>query len=260
MQINGHKILIVDSCKSSLVMTSEIFKEKLIGSVIEIANSGLACLNLLEEKTYDMLVIDFDLPDADGVSLAKHIREKVSTPLVITAFPEKIVSEAIDIELFGYHDCSMWVEKPVKADKLIKSIDLFLIDKKRYSKRFIVNMSTLVSGKSEGRGKKPPKVKANLINLSLGGAMIKSPEAIQMKAGDEINLTFDLPYTAGEDANKKSSTKSTKTEDALPLKLKGKVVWMNKKKNQLGVQFDALPELTKKSLEHHLRQSEEISL
>ena len=59
-------VLIVDACKPSLVMTSEIFKDKMSGTIVDVAQSGKETIEYLADKTPDLCVIDFDLPDVDG--------------------------------------------------------------------------------------------------------------------------------------------------------------------------------------------------
>ena len=51
-------ILIADTFKSSIVMTSEIFKDKILGVSIDIVQTGQECLEKLENQDFDMIVID----------------------------------------------------------------------------------------------------------------------------------------------------------------------------------------------------------
>ena len=250
------KILIVDPCKSSLVMTSEVFKDKLPGSAIEVTSTGQQCLEVLDE-TFDMLVIDFDLPDADGVMLTKHVRKKYDIPIIMTAFPEKIVREAVSRELFPYHDSAMWVAKPVRFDELAEKIDIFLINKKRLTKRFETDIAALLVGKGAGRGKRAPKVKGRIANIGIGGAMICLSDAMKMKIGDEIVVTLEMPVV-GQKADPHEV--DVKKVQCGPSKLRAKITWTNRKKNLAGVQFDRLTDSNKKSLEIILRGSKEIDL
>lgn len=251
------RILIADASKSSLVMTSEVFKDKLPGAAIDVAVSGNQCLDMLPLNVYDMIVVDFDLPDADGVTLTKVVRKQFNGPILLTAFPEEIVDLAINKELFVYHDSCMWIAKPVKFDTLAEKIDLFLINKKRLCKRFQTDIATLMVGKGAGRGKRAPKVKGSIVNMGIGGALITLNESLRMKIGDEVMITFDMPVIGQK--TEFDEIDLSKIQNG-PSKIKAKIAWTNKKRNQAGIQFDNLTDQHRKSLEIILRKSEEIAL
>ena len=100
------RVLIADTDKASIVMTSEIFKDKIPGTTVRVVAKGADCLQALSEETFDMVVVDFDLPDTDGISLTHEIRETFKGPVLITAFPGSVVQKAINAELFLYDDAS----------------------------------------------------------------------------------------------------------------------------------------------------------
>ena len=107
-------ILIADACKPSLVMSSEVFKDKIAGATILVASTGKQCLELLLVNKPDMCVVDFDLPDADGVTLITAMRKSYRGPILLTAYPDKIVEQAVHSDLFAFNDAGGWVPKPVK--------------------------------------------------------------------------------------------------------------------------------------------------
>ena len=68
--------LVVDSNKVSLLMTAEACKDVKTDKIeVDVAYSGLECLKKIEENSYDFIIVDFDLPDCDGVSLIKEIKK-----------------------------------------------------------------------------------------------------------------------------------------------------------------------------------------
>jgi two-component system sensor histidine kinase TorS len=121
------KILVADTCKSSLVMTTEIFKDRIPGCGVAIVGTGEECVNGASTEKFDMIIADFDLPDTDGVNLTHVLRKVYDGPILLTAFPEKIVEEAIQEELFSYRDSTSWIPKPVKFDVLEKKIEAFIL-------------------------------------------------------------------------------------------------------------------------------------
>lgn len=257
-------LLIVDPSKSSVVMTSEIFKDKVVGVSVQIAKSGQEGLGHLEQRTFDLLVVDFDLPDADGVTFAKIARKVHKGPILITAFPSPEVEKAIKEELFGYEDISAWIKKPVKADELMTRINKFLVTRRRIQKRFVTDIKSEVVA---GQGK-APKIKGKIVNLSLGGAMVKCDAVVKAKVGQEVAVFCDFTSylkskegkkakaasskSSGE-ASKKSKTASQEKEKMI--KLKATVAWSGKQK--IGLSFRDLPEATHREIEDILRVSKE---
>ncbi|MEI6399603.1 MAG: hypothetical protein WCO71_12610, partial [Pseudomonadota bacterium] len=149
---------IIDPSKPSLVMSSEVFKDKIPGTLVSFsltAKDGLAhVLSKVGSETPDALVVDFNLPDADGVTLIKELRKFYKGPIFMTAYPDKIVDYAVQEELFHYHDACCWVPKPVRYEALEARIEQFLVNRHRLGKRFDVSFPSLLVGKGEGRGKR----------------------------------------------------------------------------------------------------------
>jgi len=236
-------ILIVDTSKSGLVMTSEVFKDALSGSVITTCATGLECLEKVKKSSFHMVVVDFDLPDTDGVTLTKLLRPYFSGPILITAFPEAIVKKAISDELFFCVDSSMWIEKPVKFDALAQRIEYFLIENRRLHKRFIASTKATVSSAT----KKGIKVEGKVINLSSGGALLEIKDKNGLKAGDKIWI--ELHAEKGK--------KSKKVAFPGISRVKAQVAWTDKKQAKAGIQFEKLSKIHEEELYSWLRQAEE---
>lgn len=199
MAINVH---IIDSSKPSLVMTSEVFKDKIPGSLVSFSltgKEGMAHLMAKESKDLpDAIVVDFNLPDADGVTLIKELRKFYRGPIFMTAHPDKIVEQAVQEELFHYHDACCWVPKPVRFDVLEKRIEQFVINRHRLGKRFDVDFLALLVGKGEGRGKRAPKFDGRTLNISMGGLCVAFNEPAKLKKEEEFVVTMGVPAGAIE--------------------------------------------------------------
>ena len=234
-------IHIIDSSKPSLVMTSEIFKDKIPGSIVSFsltAKDGIAHLQAKTDKAApDLVVVDFDLPDADGVSLIRELRKHYKGPIFLTAFPTDIVKQAVAEELFHYNDSCQWVPKPVRAEELDRRIEQFIFNRYRLGRRFPVEFTTLLVGKGEGRGKRAPKFDGKVINLSVGGACVSLDGAAKLKNGDEFLITMAVPegvlegsgpldnlkpILAAAAAQQKAAAKVAAAKPAKPVPVKGK--------------------------------------
>ncbi len=245
-------VLIVDSSKPSLVMSSEVFKDKIPGIIVLVASSGQQALDILDKSnvqpnenltvtaTPDLCVVDFDLPDTDGITLIHTIRKFYRGPIFLTAYPDAVVKNAIEAELFAYDDAGMWVCKPVRAEALNERIERFLIGKFRVQRRFDFTQKTRLLGKSEGRGKRTPKFPGQVINISIGGACIQLASAAKLKIGEEVSI--ELPIPKPEKAG------------AATTQLKSQVVWRTHDGKRIGVAFDKLSDQGHRGLERLLRQ------
>jgi CheY-like chemotaxis protein len=261
-------ILIADSCKPSLVMSSEVFKDKIAGATIIVATTGKQALEALATEKIDMCVVDFDLPDTDGVTLVQAARRMYRGPILLTAYPDKIVEDAVKGDLFAFNDAGGWIPKPVKFDALSAKIDQFLLDKHRLGKRFDIALETLIIGKGAGRGKRSPKATGRIVNLSLGGACIDLDVPMKMKAGEEMTVALELPVDAnGKPTIKVSVTpapssgkaRATAAPKKAPkgseAKIKCTVAWIDKKHTKAGLMFGRLTDVQRKGLEELLRNS-----
>lgn len=239
-------VLIIDSCKPSLVMTSEVFKDKVAGTVVDVASNGKDALDYLTAKRPDLCVVDFDLPDVDGPALIEAMRKVYDGPILLTAYPSDIVQQAIEETLFAFNDASAWIPKPVNFENLAEKIDRFLLAKHRLERRFQAGFTTQLVAKAAGRGKRAPKVSGKVLNISLGGACVKIQGPLKVKKSQELTMSIVIPASEEADATlpKKKLSEGGTTE----AKIKAKVAWINTK-GEVGLQFAKLSDLQKKQLE-----------
>jgi len=240
-------VLIADACKPSLVMTSEVFKDKITGTIVDVVMTGKDAMDYLLKNQPDLCVVDFDLPDVDGPSLIEAIRKVYAGPILMTAYPDKMVEKAVSDHLFAFNDASEWISKPINFEQLSKKIDRFLVDGFRLGRRFLSDMETQLVAKASGRGKRAPKVQGKILNLSLGGAKIKLTGNLKMKKSQELTMTLTLPMA--EVLKPTPVTGETK--------IKAKVAWINGK-GEVGLQFARLTDLQRKGLENYFRHQTEI--
>lgn len=240
-------ILIADACKPSLVMTSEVFKDKIPGTIVDVAITGKDALEYLANKKPDLCVVDFDLPDVDGPALVEAMRRVYSGPILMTAFPNKIVNQAIEENLFAYSDASAFIQKPVSFDSLAEKIERFLVSKHRLEKRFDTEFTTELVGKAAGRGKRAPKVSGTIVNISLSGACVKLETGAKVKKTQEVTMSIEFPSDAAE--KKKKAAAASGNGEA---KIKATVAWINTR-GEIGLQFSKLSDVQKKVLENYFR-------
>ena len=234
-------LLIADNSKAGLVMSTEVFKEKVPGIAVKVATTGKDFLKMLAEMKPDMAVIDFDLPDVDGTSLLRYAQSISQTPIILTAYLDDKIKKIIQEELFTFNDDDILVEKPIKMEKLAVIIDKFLIAKKRIMKRFEIGKkqklaSSIIMNKSPSL-----KINGKLVNISLGGACISYDKGVKKEhIGNIVDLDTRLPAHKGT------------------VRMKGKLCWLNNRKKIIGIKFTNLTEPQKEALEKSLRTNLEL--
>lgn len=111
--MNNKKVLLVED-ESSLRQLMKTYFLKEGAEVIE-AGDGRVALNKFEENNIDLVILDIMLPEYDGWSVCKRIREKSDIPiLMLTARSEE------NDKLFGFElGADDYMTKPFSLKELI---------------------------------------------------------------------------------------------------------------------------------------------
>lgn len=89
------KVLIVDDQNGIRILLAEVLK--LDGYMTLTAASGLEALQLIEQHTFDLVILDVKMPGMDGIEILARIRKAgLSVPaIMMTAYDElQIIDEA----------------------------------------------------------------------------------------------------------------------------------------------------------------------
>lgn len=130
------KILIVED-DSSLAMGME-YTLKNEGFEVLLAKSVKEGLDAMENKTFDLAILDIMLPDGDGYELCKVIRQKSDMPIVFLTACDEEVNVVMGLDM-GADD---YITKPFRVRELVSRIKAVL----RRSERTILNHdSALIS-------------------------------------------------------------------------------------------------------------------
>ncbi|HHX17949.1 MAG TPA: response regulator, partial [Clostridium sp.] len=123
------KVLIVEDDEVNQMVLSKAIKGE--GHLVSTANNGVEALNLIKEKKFDLILMDIQMPEMDGIETTKRIREMENgtyehVPIIaITAHALKG-----DREKFLLSGMDSYIAKPIKFEELFSIInDIFNIQK-----------------------------------------------------------------------------------------------------------------------------------
>ena len=115
------KVLVVDDTKEILKMAKFVLNDKYD---VYLSNSGELTLEILKRKPIDIVLMDVDMPDMDGVETVQQIREmediKEIPVMFFTAMSSKdIVERCMAVGMVDY------IVKPYKPEELLDRLEKF---------------------------------------------------------------------------------------------------------------------------------------
>lgn len=155
------KILIVEDEKKLAEVLMLYLKNE--GYEIEVANDGIAGEKAIDEKKFDLIILDVMMPEKDGWSLLRKIKNNDDTPVIMTTARGEEEDRIFGLEL-GAVD---YMVKPISMKELILRV------------RLRIKRTTIEENE----------------NIMLGNLTISQSKRIVIETNREISLTpkeFDL--------------------------------------------------------------------
>jgi two-component system response regulator AtoC len=90
------------------------------GYAVEVAADGSEALRLLNDRSFNVILLDVVMPGVDGISLMKKLKEDSGAPSVIVLTGKATVETAVEAMKNGAYD---YLTKPYKLDELAVVID-----------------------------------------------------------------------------------------------------------------------------------------
>jgi PAS domain S-box-containing protein len=116
--LKGYSVLLVEDNRLNQILAVAILEKW--GAKVVVANNGQQAIDIAEAETFDVILMDIQMPIMDGMTASRIIREKlqISTPiLALSANVIKgIVERCEEAGMQGY------VSKPFDADDLLRKI------------------------------------------------------------------------------------------------------------------------------------------
>ena len=114
------RIMVVDDIKMNLKL-AEVILRKNFNCRIQLADSGMVCLELLQQQQEDLILLDIAMPELDGIETLKLIRQMPklqSLPVIfLTASTDPLnIVKASELRVADY------ICKPFHADDLVERV------------------------------------------------------------------------------------------------------------------------------------------
>lgn len=110
------KILVIED--ESSIREIEVAYLKQAGFEVDEVEDGKQALLKISEKKYDLLVLDLNLPEVDGLQVCKTVRETSNVPIVMVTAKVEEIEELIGLES-GADD---YVKKPFSPAILVARV------------------------------------------------------------------------------------------------------------------------------------------
>jgi two-component system invasion response regulator UvrY len=123
------KILVVDDHSIVRQSLAFIIKSEFPGSSCVEASDGEACISFLKKEKFDLVTIDMNLPDTDGISLTEWIRQRDSQQMILffTTSPTAVYAKRLyQMGIMGY------LNKQANVTEIAKALHTILDNKQQY--------------------------------------------------------------------------------------------------------------------------------
>lgn len=113
-------LIVEDEKKLSRVIQLELGYEEY---VTEIANNGKEALRLIEEKEWDLVLLDIMLPELSGLEVLRRVRRSNNTTPIILLTARDLVHDKVSGLDLGAND---YVTKPFEIEELLARVRVHL--------------------------------------------------------------------------------------------------------------------------------------
>ena len=119
MNKTGSPILIVDDNPKNIQLLGNVLTEK--GYSVEFALNGHDALNWVDEKEFDLILLDVMMPEMDGFEVCKHLKKNIKTREIPVIFlTSKTDSKSI---LRGFEMGAVdYISKPFNKNELLSRV------------------------------------------------------------------------------------------------------------------------------------------
>lgn len=124
------KILIVEDDESIAELQKDYLE--MGGFIVELCHDGKKGFQYIQEKEYDLILLDIMLPGIDGLEILKRIRETRDVPVLIVSAKKEEIDKIRGLGL-GADD---YITKPFSPGELVARVNAHITKYERLKNRF----------------------------------------------------------------------------------------------------------------------------
>jgi signal transduction histidine kinase/DNA-binding response OmpR family regulator len=124
-ELKNASILVVEDNHVNQLLVKRVLEKT--GSHVDIASNGLECIERIKLESYDVILMDLQMPEMDGYTATKYIRTNLPSPLceipIIAMTAHALTSEVDKCLAIGMND---YISKPFKQEVLFSKLAKFI--------------------------------------------------------------------------------------------------------------------------------------
>ena len=114
--MSAKRILVVEDEPSLAEVVSLYLKRA--GFQVQIASDGKQAMNILERQLPDFVILDLMLPEVDGLSITRWLRDRSDVPIIMVTARREEIDRITGLEM-GADD---YVVKPFSPQELVSRV------------------------------------------------------------------------------------------------------------------------------------------
>lgn len=121
------RILLVEDNEFNQMVAEDTLQELLPGITVEIAVNGQEAIDKVQSTSYDLVLMDIQMPVMDGLTATKIIRKELPAPardVKIIAMTANVLQE--DVHRYLEAGMNAYVSKPFKQEELLQKMSALL--------------------------------------------------------------------------------------------------------------------------------------
>jgi two-component system CheB/CheR fusion protein len=199
------KVLVVEDIALNQLLMKTLLDD--FGFERDVADNGRIAIEKLKAKTYDIILMDLQMPEMNGFETTEYIRNTMSSKIPIIALTADVTT--VDLAKCNAAGMNDYIAKPID-EKLLFTKIIGLVKKNQFANTDKTNGDTRLhnkTGQGNGENKKPrctdltylmqhTKSNPNLIMEMISLYLKQTPPLVTAMKQGLLNKDFDVLYAA----------------------------------------------------------------